>query len=46
MTSVAFRGALPFPQFLAFIALGTALLIRTRHTSTPATSPARQTTRT
>jgi hypothetical protein len=26
----AFRGALPFPQFLAFIVLGAALLVRAR----------------
>jgi len=34
----AFRGALPFPQFLAFIVLGVTLLIRTRHTVTPMTT--------
>ena len=32
----AFRGALPFPQFLAFIMLGVAVLARTRRTSKPA----------
>jgi hypothetical protein len=32
----AFRGALPFPQFLAFIVLGVTLLARTRRTNKPA----------
>ena len=40
----AFRGALPFPQFLAFIVLGASLLIRARRTITPITDPARPTT--
>jgi hypothetical protein len=40
----AFRGALPFPQFLAFIALGAALLIRTRRAITPIPNPAQPTT--
>jgi hypothetical protein len=37
----AFRGALPFPQFLAFIALGATLVARKRYTITPITDPAR-----
>jgi hypothetical protein len=40
----AFRGALPFPQFLAFIALGATLLIRTRRTFTPIPNPAQPAT--
>ena len=40
----AFRGALPFPQFLAFIVLGVTLLARTRRTITPIPNPAQPTT--
>jgi hypothetical protein len=36
-----FRGALPFPQFLAFIAIGIAALVhRTSATSSPSREPA------
>jgi hypothetical protein len=34
----AFRGALPFPQFLAFIALGIAALMRSHAQAPPAPS--------
>jgi hypothetical protein len=42
----AFRGALPFPQFLAFIALGSALLIRPGTPPDPPPTRARQATHT
>lgn len=35
----AFRGALPFPQFLAFIALGIAALVRPAAPASPAPGP-------
>jgi hypothetical protein len=34
----AFRGALPFPQFLAFVVVGTALLTSRRHPARQGTS--------
>jgi hypothetical protein len=37
----AFRGVLPFPQFLAFIVLGVTLLARTRRTNRPIANRAR-----